>query len=58
MRQGKITALSIVGAACYAVWGCLHMYAGYNAFLLGDLVDPGMVRGACIKAAGICFSSE
>jgi hypothetical protein len=43
--QDRITKLSVAGAICYAVWGCLHTYAGYNLFLLGDTVDPGMVRG-------------
>jgi hypothetical protein len=43
--RSSITVLSVAGALCYAIWGCLHIYAGYNVFLLGDLVDPGMVRG-------------
>jgi hypothetical protein len=43
--KGRITKLSVAGAACYAIWGCLHVYAGYNVFMLGDSVDPGMVRG-------------
>jgi hypothetical protein len=28
--KGRITKLSVAGAACYAIWGCLHVYAGYN----------------------------
>ncbi len=43
--KGRITKLSVAGATCYAIWGCLHIYGGYNVFMLGDSVDPGMVRG-------------
>jgi hypothetical protein len=28
--KGRITKLSVAGAACHAIWGCLHVYAGYN----------------------------
>jgi hypothetical protein len=45
LMDSRITKLSIAGAACYAIWGCLHINAGYNVFMLGDSVDPGMVRG-------------
>jgi len=45
LMDSRITKLSIAGAICYAVWGCLHIHAGYNVFLLGDSVDPGIVRG-------------
>jgi hypothetical protein len=37
--------LSVSGSICYAIWGCLHIYAGYKLFLLGNSVYPGMVRG-------------
>ena len=43
--NGRITKLSVAGAACYAIWGCLHIYGGYNVFMLGDLVDSCIVRG-------------
>ncbi len=42
--KGRITKLSVAGATFYAIWG-LHIYGGYNVFMLGDSVDPGMVRG-------------
>ena len=48
--QDKITKLSIAGAICYAVWGCLHLYAGYSVFLLGNSVDPGLVRARLHQA--------
>ena len=53
--KGMIRKMSIAGAACYSIWGCLHIYAGYGVFMLGDSVDPGMCADACIKAAGIFF---
>ena len=37
--------VSVVGAARFAIWGCLHIYGGYTVIMLGDLVDPGIVRG-------------
>jgi hypothetical protein len=43
--RSTMTKLSIAGAIFYAIWGCLHMYAGYNVYSLGDTIDPGMVRG-------------
>src|ERR1700730_18290519 len=43
--RSSITKMSLAGAICYAIWGCLHIYAVYNVFMLGDSVDPGMVRG-------------
>jgi hypothetical protein len=44
VMKGMITKVSIAGAACYAIWGCLHIYAVYSVFMLGDSV-PGMVLG-------------
>jgi hypothetical protein len=56
--KGRITKLSVAGATCYAIWGCLRIYGRYNVFMLGDSTDPARCGGACIKAAGIYFSSE
>jgi hypothetical protein len=55
MTQGKITALSIVGAACYAAWGCLHLMAGYNVYLVGVPLEPSMVKGRVFQDAWNLF---
>jgi hypothetical protein len=51
MTRGKITTLSIAGAACYAAWGCLHLMASYNVYRVGVPLDPGMVKGRVFQDA-------
>jgi hypothetical protein len=51
MTRGKITTLSIAGAACYAAWGCLHLMASYNVYQVGVPLDPGMVKGRVFQDA-------
>jgi hypothetical protein len=55
MTQGKITVLSIVGAACYAAWGCLHLLASYNVYLVGVPLEPSMVKGRVFQDAWNLF---
>jgi hypothetical protein len=49
--QGKITRLSVAGAACYAVWGCLHLFAGYSVYSVGTSMSPGMAQGRVFQDA-------
>ena len=63
--KGRITKLSVAGAACYAIWGCLRIYGRYNVFMLGDSTDPARCGGAfrrlvlfrfrCSDASANCF---
>jgi hypothetical protein len=44
--EGRVdTELSMVGAICYVLWGCLHLWAAYAVYQVGAAVEPGMVRG-------------
>ena len=49
--QGTVSKLSVAGAACYALWGCLHLMAGYNVYRVGVPLDPGMVKGRVFQDA-------
>ncbi len=40
-----VTAVSVAGAICYVLWGCLHLWAAYGVYQVGAAVAPGMVRG-------------
>jgi hypothetical protein len=31
VEHPSVTKLSVVGAICYALWGCLHLQAAYAA---------------------------
>jgi hypothetical protein len=55
LGQSSITKLSLAGATCYALWGCLHLMAGYNVYLVGTTLDPGMVRGRVFQDAWNLF---
>ena len=53
--QGRITKLTVAGATCYAVWGCLHLMAGYNVYLVGVPLEPSMVKGRVFQDAWNLF---
>jgi hypothetical protein len=40
----SITKLSIAGAICYAIWGCLHLQAAYAVYHVGAALEPGMAQ--------------
>lgn len=40
-----ITKLSVAGAICYALWGCLHLQAAYAVYRVGTALEPGMAQG-------------
>ena len=40
-----------IGAACYVIWGLLHLDAAYEQFTLATLVEPGLVRGKINQGA-------
>jgi hypothetical protein len=44
-QYSAVTALSVAGAICYVLWGCLHLWAAYAVYQVGAAVVPGMVRG-------------
>jgi len=39
------TRLSIAGAICYVLWGCLHLRAAYAVYRVGADLAPGMAQG-------------
>jgi hypothetical protein len=49
--QNRITSLTIAGAACYAVWGLLHLNAAYSVYSLGTTMSPGMAQGRVFQDA-------
>jgi hypothetical protein len=49
--QSKITKLTIAGAACYVIWGCLHLFAGYSVYVVGTSMAPGMAQGRVFQDA-------
>jgi hypothetical protein len=53
--QGKMTKLTVAGAACYAVWGCLHLFAGYSVYSVGISMNPGMAQGRVFQDAWNLF---
>jgi hypothetical protein len=40
----SITKLSIAGAICYAIWGCLHLQAAYAVYHVGAALEPGVAQ--------------
>jgi hypothetical protein len=44
-QYSAVAALSVAGAICYVLWGCLHLWAAYAVYQVGAAVVPGMVRG-------------
>lgn len=51
LEHSSITKLSIAGAICYALWGCLHLQAAYAVYHLGAALDPGMVQARVLQDA-------
>ena len=49
--QGRITMLTTAGAACYVIWGCLHLFAGYSVYSVGTSMSPGMAQGRVFQDA-------
>jgi hypothetical protein len=46
-----ITKLSLAGAICYALWGCLHLQAAYAVYRVGASLEPGMAQGRVFQDA-------
>lgn len=42
---------SRLGAACYVVWGLLHLQAAASVYVLGRGLEPGMVQGRVLQDA-------
>ena len=49
--RSSISKLSVVGAICYAIWGCLHLQAAYAVYHVGVALEPGMVQGRVFQDA-------
>jgi hypothetical protein len=47
----SITKLSLAGAICYALWGCLHLQAAYAVYHAGAALEPGMAQGRVFQDA-------
>jgi hypothetical protein len=50
-EHSSMTKLSVAGAICYALWGCLHLQAAYLVFRMGAALEPGMVQGRVFQDA-------
>jgi hypothetical protein len=51
LERSSVTKLSVAGAICYALWGCLHLQAAYAVYHLGAGLEPGMVQGRVFQDA-------
>ena len=51
LERPGITKLSICGAICYTIWGCLHLQAAYAVYHVGAALEPGMVQGRVFQDA-------
>jgi len=40
-----------IGAACYVIWGLLHLEAAYQQFTLAATMHPGLVQGKLSQGA-------
>ncbi len=40
-----------IGAACYVIWGLLHVNAAYMQYQFGSSLDAGMIQGRLIQNA-------
>ena len=49
--RSSVSKLSVVGAICYALWGCLHLQAAYAVYHVGAAREPGMVQGRVFQDA-------
>ena len=51
LERSSVSKLSVVGAICYALWGCLHLQAAYAVYHVGAALEPGMVQGRVFQDA-------
>jgi hypothetical protein len=51
LERSSVTKLSIAGAICYALWGCLHLSAAYAVYHAGAALESGMVQGRVFQDA-------
>ncbi|HZC98232.1 MAG TPA: hypothetical protein VE267_19315 [Bradyrhizobium sp.] len=42
--RSTMTKLSVAGAICYVLWGCLHLMAAYAVYRVGAALAPGMAQ--------------
>jgi fumarate reductase subunit D len=47
--RSSITKLSIAGAICYALWGCLHLQAAHAVYHVGAALEPGMAQARVLQ---------
>jgi hypothetical protein len=46
-----MTKLSVAGAICYVLWGCLHLMAAYAVYRVGAAHAPGMAQARIFQDA-------
>ena len=51
LEHSSANKLSVAGAICYALWGCLHLQAAYAVYRAGAALEPGMVQGRVFQDA-------
>lgn len=49
--RSAVSAVSVTGAICYVLWGCLHVRAACAVYQLGGGLAPGMVQGRVLQDA-------
>lgn len=40
--RSAMSKLSVAGAICYVLWGCLHLMAAYAVYRVGAALAPGL----------------
>jgi hypothetical protein len=51
LKRSTVSKLSVAGAICYALWGCLHLQAAYAVYHVGAALEPGMAQGRVFQDA-------
>ena len=51
--HSSVTKLSVAGAICYPLWGCLHLQAAYVIYHVGAALEPGMVQRRVFQDASV-----
>ena len=42
--RSAMSKLSVAGAICYVLWGCLHLMAAYAVYRVGAALAPGLAQ--------------
>jgi hypothetical protein len=52
-----MTKLSVAGAICYVLWGCLHLMAAYAVYRVGARSRREWRKRASFRIPGTCCFS-